>query len=207
VRPNVFNQKTGQKFIGKNLLQGTSRMKFQETELRDALIIDLTKFEDERGYFVEAWRQDLAEKQGILDNFTGINMSFNRDKGTLRGLHAQKAPHAQAKLVRCLKGAIMDVIVDIRPDSPTYLKWISVELTGENLRILYVPEGFLHGFQTLADDTTVMYQVSGLYHPQSEIGACFDDPAFNIVWPDATARIISDKDQKWPHFEPQLARI
>lgn len=182
-------------------------MKFQETELRDALLIDLTRYEDERGYFVEAWRQDLAEQQGITDHFTGINMSSNRYKGTLRGLHAQKSPHAQAKLVRCLKGAIMDVIVDIRPESPTYLKWIAVELSEENLRMLYVPEGFLHGFQTLVDDSTVMYQVSGLYHPQSEIGARYDDPAFNIVWPQAAERIISDKDEKWPRFDPQLARI
>jgi len=181
-------------------------MKFQETALRDALLIDLKKFEDERGWFAEAWRQDLAEKQGIPDNLCGINMSSNRYKGTLRGLHAQKEPHAQAKLVRCLQGAIVDVIVDIRPDSPTYLKWIAVELTAENMRMLYVPTGFLHGFQTLVDDTTVMYQVSGQYHPQSEIGARFDDPAFNIAWPDAAERVISDKDQQWPRFEPHLVQ-
>lgn len=182
-------------------------MKFQETALPDAFVIDVTKFEDERGFFVEAWRQDLAAQHGIQDIFTGSNISSNRYKGTLRGLHAQKEPHAQAKLVRCIQGAIMDVIVDIRPESPAYLKWIAVDLTAENLRVLYVPAGFLHGFQTLVDDTTVMYQVTGSYHPQSEIGARFDDPAFNITWPDAATRTLSDKDQKWPKFEPQLIRV
>lgn len=181
-------------------------MKFQETALKDALIIELTKFEDDRGYFVEAWRQDLAEQYGLQEVFTGINMSSNKYKGTLRGLHAQQEPNAQAKLVRCLQGAIVDVIVDIRPESPTYLKWIAVELTEDNLRMLYVPKGFLHGFQTLVDDTTVMYQVNGKYHPQSEIGARFDDPAFNIRWPEVTERTLSDKDQNWPRFEPVLVR-
>ena len=180
-------------------------MKFQTTQLPDALIIDVQKFEDERGYFVEAWRGDLATQQGITENFTGINMSYNRFKGTLRGLHAQREPHAQAKLVRCTQGAIVDVIVDIRPESPTYLQWIAVELSADNMRMLYVPKGFLHGFQTLVEDSAVMYQVSGVYHPQSEMGASFDDPAFNITWPEVASRTISDKDQAWPRFEPSLS--
>jgi len=179
-------------------------MKFQETALAGAFIIDVTRFEDERGFFVEAWRQDLADQAGIHESFTGTNISSNRYQGTLRGLHAQKEPQAQAKLVRCIQGAILDVIVDIRPDSPTYLQWLSVELSAENLSTLFVPKGFLHGFQTLVDDSTVMYQVSGLYHPQSEIGARFDDPAFQIAWPEADERILSEKDQHWPRFEPLL---
>jgi dTDP-4-dehydrorhamnose 3,5-epimerase len=181
-------------------------MKFQETALPEAFIIDVTKFEDERGFFVEAWRQDLAAEHGISEVFTGTNISNNRHQGTLRGLHSQQEPHAQAKLVRCTQGAILDVIVDIRPESPTYLQWLSVELSAENLRMLYVPKGFLHGFQTLVDDSTVMYQVNGQYHPQAEIGARFDDPAFNITWPALAERTLSEKDQKWPPFKPMLVR-
>ena len=179
-------------------------MKFQETKLSGAFIIDVTKFEDDRGFFVEAWRQDLAMQAGIQETFTGTNISSNRYLGTLRGMHAQREPHAQAKLVRCIQGAIVDVIVDIRPDSPTYLQWISVELNAENLRTIFVPKGFLHGFQTLVNDTTVLYQVSGSYHPQSEIGARFDDPTFRITWPEVNERILSEKDQNWPRFEPLL---
>ncbi len=182
-------------------------MKVQATALANAFIIDPVKFEDDRGFFTEAWKQDVATQYGIVDVFTGTNISSNRYKGTLRGLHAQKAPHAQAKLVRCVKGAILDVIVDVRPESPTYCQWIAVELTADNLRTLYVPTGFLHGFQTLVDDTTVLYQVSAPYHPQSETGARFDDPAFGIEWPDASTRILSDKDQCWPRFEKTLTAV
>ena len=182
-------------------------MKFQETKLADALVIEPIKFEDDRGFFTEAWKQDVAAQHGVSEVFTGTNISSNRYKGTLRGLHAQKAPYAQAKLVRCVHGAIVDVIVDIRPNSPTYCQWIAVELTAENLRTLYVPTGFLHGFQTLVDDTTVLYQVSASYHPQSELGARFDDPAFGIDWPAAPTRVLSDKDQAWPRFETSLTSL
>jgi dTDP-4-dehydrorhamnose 3,5-epimerase len=172
-------------------------MKFQETRLSGAFVLEATKFEDERGYFIEAWKQDLAAQHGILENFTGTNISFNKQPGTLRGMHAQQEPHAQAKLVRCMQGAILDVIVDIRPDSLTYLKWVAVELTAENL----------HGFQTLSSDTTVMYQVSASYHPESEIGARFDDPAFSITWPNMATPILSEKDQHWPAFASRLTRV
>ena len=184
-------------------------MKFQETALKDAFIIEVNRFADERGYFAEVWREDLAALNGISDHFSGANLSYNRHAGTIRGLHAQKSPYAQTKLVRCVQGRIQDVIVDIRPESPTFRQWISVDLSAENLRMLYVPKGFLHGFQTLEDHTTVMYQVSGQYHPESELGARYDDPAFGIDWmalnPTGSVSgpklILSDKDQAWPLFE------
>jgi dTDP-4-dehydrorhamnose 3,5-epimerase len=175
-------------------------MIFQETKLKGAFIIDIEKIEDERGFFAEGWKQNVAEQHGIQAEFTRTNISNNAKKGTLRGMHSQKAPYAEAKLVRCIQGSIVDAIVDIRPDSPTYLQWISVELSAQNYRMLYVPCGFLHGFQTLEDDTTVFYQVAGIYHPEAEQGARYDDPAFNIQWPQATERTLSPKDKSWPDF-------
>lgn len=173
---------------------------FQETRLQGAFIIDIEKIQDERGFFAEGWKKDVAVQHGIDVEFTRTNISNNAQKGTLRGMHSQKAPYAEAKLVRCIQGAIFDAIVDIRPDSPTYLQWVGVELSAQNHRMLYVPRGFLHGFQTLEDDTTVFYQVAGMYKPEAEQGARYNDPAFNIQWPPATERILSDKDRNWPGF-------
>jgi dTDP-4-dehydrorhamnose 3,5-epimerase len=175
-------------------------MIFRETRLPGAFLIDVERFEDERGFFAEGWKQDEAEKHGIHAVFNRSNISYNRKAGTLRGLHAQREPYAEAKLVRCPRGAIFDVIVDIRPDSPTYLQWDSAVLDAENRRMLYLAPGFLHGFQTLADDTEVFYQVAGTYRPDMEIGARFDDPAFNIRWPEAGERTLSPKDQQWGAF-------
>jgi dTDP-4-dehydrorhamnose 3,5-epimerase len=172
----------------------------RETPLRGVFVVDIERLEDERGFFASMWQRDDAERHGLEAGFNRANLSFNRKAGTLRGLHAQKDPGAEIKLVQCNRGAIFDVAVDIRPESPTFGQWFGTELTAENHRMLYIPRGFLHGFQTLADDTEVFYQVVGQYRPELEIGARFDDPAFNIRWPEAATRILSPKDQGWPDF-------
>lgn len=174
-------------------------MIFTQTELKDALIIDPEIREDARGFFARIWCQDELGGQGINTNVVQVNMSYSRTRGTLRGMHYQRAPHAETKLVRCTMGAIYDVIVDIRPGSPTYLRWIGVELSAQNHRMLYIPEGFAHGFQTLTDDVEVTYQVTAFYTPSAEGGARYNDPAFGITWPlDVT--VISDKDRSWADF-------
>lgn len=174
-------------------------MIFTPTELKDALIIDPEIREDARGFFARIWCQDELGSQGINTNVVQVNMSYSRTRGTLRGMHYQRAPHAETKLVRCTMGAIYDVIVDIRPGSPTYLRWIGVELSAQNHRMLYIPEGFAHGFQTLTDDVEVTYQVTAFYTPSAEGGARYNDPAFGITWPlDVT--VISDKDRSWADF-------
>jgi dTDP-4-dehydrorhamnose 3,5-epimerase len=174
-------------------------MLFIETELNDAYIVDIERREDNRGFFARTWAVDEFERAGLNSRVVNVNMSYNHTRGTVRGMHFQKAPYAEVKLVRCVRGAIVDVIVDLRPESPTYKRWIGVELTAENRRALYVPEGFAHGFQTLEDHTDVMYQVSAFYTPGAEGGLRYDDPAFDIQWP-LPISIISDKDRSWPDF-------
>lgn len=177
-------------------------MIFQKTPLSGAFIVELEKIEDERGFFAEAWKRKTAEQYGISVEFNRSNISFNRKAGTFRGLHAQTAPFAEAKLIHCIQGSVFDVIVDIRPESPTYCQWFGVELSAENHRMLYVPRGFLHGFETLVDNSTVFYEVAGDYTPQAEIGARYDDPAFAIAWPQVTDEpTLSDKDAHWPWFK------
>lgn len=176
-------------------------MIFTPTPLKDAYVVEMERFEDERGFFCEVWKDTEARKHDIDVTFNRSNLSFNKTKGTVRGLHAQAEPYAEAKLVRCLRGAIYDAIVDIRPDSPTYMRWFGVELSAENKRLLYVPRGFLHGFQTLLDESEVYYEVAGHYQPDQEMGARFDDPAFGIQWPLSSKLILSPKDQQWPAFK------
>lgn len=175
-------------------------MIFTESPVRGAFIIDLQRFEDGRGFFAEGWKDIEALAHGIEVIFNRSNISYNCQAGTIRGLHAQRAPHAEAKLVRCPRGAIFDVVADIRPDSPTAGQWFGMELTADNRRMIYVPRGCLHGFQTLVDDTEVFYQVSGDYRPEAEFGARYDDPAFNIAWPVAAQPVLSPKDERWPAF-------
>jgi dTDP-4-dehydrorhamnose 3,5-epimerase len=186
-------------------------MIFQETRLSGAFIVDLEKIEDERGFFAEAWKGKAAEQHGISVTFNRSNISFNRNTGTIRGLHAQQEPFAEAKLIHCIQGKVFDVIVDIRPESPTYCQWFSVELSAENHRMLYVPRGFLHGFETLVENSTVFYEVAGEYTPHAEIGARYDDPAFAINWPRVAAEpTLSDKDARWPLFpvtNPKPCRV
>jgi dTDP-4-dehydrorhamnose 3,5-epimerase len=169
------------------------------TSIADARLIELEPAFDERGFFARTWcRRELAE-QGLCVEIAQESISFNRKKGTLRGLHFQMPPHDEVKIVRCTRGAIFDVIVDLRPQSTTYLRWQSFELCAENYRALYVPKGCAHGFQTLIDETEVHYQISSFYHPKAAAGHRFDDPAFAVVWP-LPVYVISDRDLRWPPF-------
>jgi dTDP-4-dehydrorhamnose 3,5-epimerase len=177
-------------------------MRFEETRLPGAFVIDLEEISDERGFFARAWCQKEFESHGLVSRLAQVNFSKNRRQGTLRGMHYQVRPYAEVKLIRCIRGALYDAIVDLRPDSTTYLQWFGVELSSENRRMLYVPEGFAHGFLTLEDDTEALYQVSEFYAPQAERGARFNDPAFDIDWP-IPVRVISDKDASWNDFQPK----
>ena len=175
-------------------------MKFTETALSGCYVIDLEQIGDDRGFFARSWCSKEFEAIGLSPGICQANVSYNNARGTLRGLHYQLAPHAEAKLVRCTRGAIFDVAVDLRVESPTFRQWFGVELSSENWRMLYIPEGFGHGFQTLADDTEAYYLVSEFYTPEAERGARYDDPVFGIEWPtEITA--ISEKDANWPRFE------
>lgn len=174
-------------------------MIFIETKLKGAFIIEPERIEDGRGFFARCWCQREFESQGLNSRLAQCNISFNLKKGTLRGLHFQKPPHAEAKLVRCTAGAIFDVIVDLRRESPTFKQYMGVELNAENRSILYVPEGFAHGFQTIQDNTEVFYQMSEFYVPGSASGVRWDDPAFGIQWP-FEVTVISPRDQNHPDF-------
>jgi dTDP-4-dehydrorhamnose 3,5-epimerase len=174
-------------------------MKFFETNLPGAFIIDIDKMEDERGFFARSWCEREADLYGLNPQWRQCNISFNRHKGTLRGMHFQAAPFEEAKLVRCTKGAIYDVIIDLRSNAPSYRKWAAVELTEENRRMLYVPEDFAHGFLTMKDNTEVFYQMSEFYAPNSARGIRWNDPAFGISWP-AEINVISDRDNSYPDF-------
>jgi dTDP-4-dehydrorhamnose 3,5-epimerase len=175
---------------------------FTETELPGAFVIDIDRHEDERGFFARAWCEREFEEHGLATRVVQCNLAYNHVKSTLRGMHYQAAPHAEVKLVRCTRGAVYDVIVDLRAGSSTFKRWIGVELTAENGRMLYVPEGFAHGYQTLVDGTETFYQVSAFHEPEAERGIRWDDPAFQIAWPQAEHRVISAKDRAWPDYEP-----
>ena len=175
-------------------------MIFTETKLPGAFIIELEPIEDSRGFFARSWSADEFAAHGLVTQILQANISFNKLKGTLRGMHRQAQPFSEVKIVRCTRGAIYDVAIDLRPDSPTYRQWAAVELTADNHRMFYIPEDFAHGFQTLEDDTEVTYHVSQVYTPAAERGARFDDPAFQINWP-LPVSVISDKDRHWPDFD------
>jgi dTDP-4-dehydrorhamnose 3,5-epimerase len=174
-------------------------MIFTEIKLKGAFIIEPERQEDERGFFARTFCQEEFKAHGLNTNWVQCNISFNKKKGTLRGMHYQVAPHEEIKLVRCTMGAVYDVIIDLRPTSTTFKQWVAVELTAENRRMLYIPERFAHGFQTLVDNTEVFYQMSEFYNPESSKGIRWDDPAFNIHWP-SNKRIISTRDQQYPDF-------
>ena len=181
-------------------------MIFKETKLKGAYIIELEPMEDERGFFARSFCQKEFQEHGLNFNIAQCNISYNKKKGTLRGMHYQAVPCQEAKIVSCIKGAVYDVAIDLRPDSPTYCQWFAVELTAHSLllsapyKILYVPEGFAHGFQALNDDTEVFYQMSQFYNPESARGLRWDDPAFGIKWP-LVEKIISEKDSNYQNFE------
>lgn len=180
-------------------------MHFVETPLAGAYLIDVEPFEDHRGAFARAWCADEFADHDLSPLTAQANLSTNHRAGTLRGMHYQLPPAAEAKLVRCVRGALFDVVVDLREESPTYLRWFGAELTEDNRRALYVPERFAHGFLTLADDTVAFYQVSEFYTPGAERGLRYDDPAIGIDWP-AAVTVISDKDASWPLLEAAPAR-
>jgi dTDP-4-dehydrorhamnose 3,5-epimerase len=174
-------------------------MIFTETKLKGAFVIEIERLEDERGFFARSWCKREFANHGLNPNLVQCSVSFNRARGTLRGMHYQRAPHQEIKIVRCTAGAIYDVIIDLRSDSPTFTHWAAVELTAANHRMLYVPEDFAHGFQTLEDNTEVFYQMSEFYEAGFAGGLRWDDPAFAIRWPLAD-RIISTRDRTYPDF-------
>lgn len=175
-------------------------MIFTETKLKGAFIIEIEKRGDERGFFARAWCQREFEAHGLNMRWIQANLAFSRRRGTLRGLHYQIAPYGEAKLMSCIRGAIYDVIVDLRPQSPTCKQWLGVELTADSHKMLYVPAGFAHGYQTLVDNTETFYPVSQFYAPEFEGGVRWNDPAFGIEWPEVDERIISGKDKNWPDY-------
>jgi len=174
-------------------------MIFSETELKGAYIIALEAVKDERGYFARSYCQNEFRQIGLELTIVQCDVSYNKRKGTLRGMHYQSAPYEEAKLVSCIRGAIYDVIVDLRAQSPTYCRWLGVELTEHNCKMLYIPFGFAHGFQTLVDDTTVYYQMAEYYHPESARGVRWNDSAFGIEWP-VKISIMAAKDRQFPDF-------
>ena len=183
-------------------------MIFTETKLKGAFIIDIERREDNRGFFARAFCQHEFADHGLKPFIAQANIAFNKTRGTLRGMHFQYPPAAETKLVRATRGAILDIIVDLRPESPTYLQHVAVELSADNHRALYVPERFAHGYQVLEDRTETSYQVGEFYAPETEGGLLYDDPRLGLTWPLPVAT-MSDKDQAWTplaEYEAELAR-
>ena len=170
-------------------------MIFKETKLKGAFLIELERIEDERGFFARSWCQKEFHEHGLNPIIVQCNISYNKRKGTLRGMHYQISPYEEAKVVSCIRGSIYDVIIDLRPDSATYCQWFAVELSSDNYRMLYIPVGFAHGFQTLSDNTAVYYQMSEFYHSECTRRFKWNDPTFVIQWPKVRKRIISPQDQ------------
>jgi dTDP-4-dehydrorhamnose 3,5-epimerase len=175
-------------------------MIFTEAPIPGAYVIDPERLEDERGFFARAWCQREFKAHGLNTELAQCNISYNRRKGTLRGMHYQSAPHTETRLVRCTSGAVYDVIVDLRLQSSTFKRWFSIELTAENRRMLYIPEGLAHGFLTLRDDTEVFYQMSEFYAPEFARGVRWNDPALGIEWPDKI-QVMAERDRLYPDFQ------
>lgn len=175
-------------------------MKFIQTSLVGAYIIEIDPVSDERGFFARTWCEREFALRGLNNALKQCNVSFNPKQGTLRGMHFQTPPHQEAKLIRCTQGAIYDVIIDLRRDSPSFKHWTAIELSAANRRELYIPEGFAHGFQTLLENTEVFYQMSDFYAADAAAGVRWNDPAFGIEWPSVAERIISNRDNQFPDF-------
>jgi dTDP-4-dehydrorhamnose 3,5-epimerase len=174
-------------------------MNFYKTSLMGALIIEPEELHDERGFFARTFCQGEFATQGIDPKVVQCNISFNRMRGTLRGMHLQKFPYGEARLIRCTKGAVYDVIIDLRPDSPTFTHWFAIDLSAANHKMVYVPDGCAHGFQTLEDNSEVFYQMSQFYHAESAWGVRWDDPRFGVDWPLAPTT-LSKRDRSYPDF-------
>src|SRR3984957_1888554 len=177
-------------------------MKFSETAVAGVFVIELERHEDDRGFFARSWCRDDLSRHGLRAELAQCSFSFNARAGTLRGMHYQAAPHGETKIVSCVRGAIYDVALDLPPQSPTFRKWTAATLTGETLRMLYVPEGCAHGFQTLTAEALVHYQISDAYSAEHSRGVRWDDPAFAIDCPPANECVISPRDARYPDFEP-----
>jgi len=175
-------------------------MRFTETKVKGAFLIDLERREDHRGFFARSWCAKEFEAHGLNSRLVQINVGYTAKRAGIRGMHYQLRPHEEAKTVRCTQGAVFDVVVDLRPHSPTFKLWDAFELTGENRRALYIPEGCAHGYQTLMDASEIEYLTTAFYAPESARGVRFDDPAFGIRWPLPVAS-ISDADRSWPDFK------
>ncbi|MCX5815853.1 MAG: dTDP-4-dehydrorhamnose 3,5-epimerase [Proteobacteria bacterium] len=175
-------------------------MRFTESRLKGAFIIELDRIEDERGFFARSFCQKEFVRYGLETNVSQCNISFNKMKGTIRGMHFQRKPKGEPKLVRCTAGRIYDIIIDLRRDSRTYCEWEAVELTADNRKALYIPKGFAHGFQTLEDNTEVFYQMYEFYYPEYSSGARWNDPKFSIKWPLPPVE-ISEKDSGYPDYK------
>lgn len=174
-------------------------MIFIETKLKGAYIVELEKREDNRGFFARGWDGNLLQQQGLIGRVVQQNIAFSKTKGTIRGLHYQKVPYQETKFVRCTRGSVFDVIVDLRPDSPTFKQWLGVKLAMDNYRVLYVPKDFAQGFQSLEDNSEIMYLVSEVYTPAAEAGVRYNDPSIGIKWP-LPVSMISEKDTNWPDY-------
>lgn len=174
-------------------------MKFVPTKLDGVFLIDVERREDARGFFGRTWCAREFAARGLSSQIAQVNTAVSLKAGTLRGMHYQLAPHAEVKIMRCQRGAVFDVIVDLRPQSATYLQWVGAELTAENATMMYAPEGCAHGYLTLRDDSELSYSTSMFYAPDAARGARYNDPLFNIRWP-AELRVISDQDRQWPDF-------
>lgn len=175
-------------------------MIFTPTALPGAFVIDMERREDARGFFARAWCRDEMAAHSLSADMAQCSVSFNHARGTVRGMHLQAAPHEETKCVRCTQGAIYDVLLDLRPLSPTFAQWAAVELTQSNRRQVYVPAGIAHGFQTLTEDAEVFYQISEFHHPESACGVCWNDPFFGIVWPLAES-VVSGRDSAFPLWD------
>ena len=174
-------------------------MIFIETKLKGAYVIDIKRHEDDRGFFGRSWCENEMREQGLNTNVRNINVSFSKTRGTLRGLHYQKNPYQEVKIIRCTRGAIYDVIIDLRKDSPTYKHWFGIELTPDNYKMVYVPEDFAHGYMTLCGNSEATYLTSQFYTPGAEAGIRWNDPEFNVDWP-LKPKVISEKDKQHPDF-------
>jgi dTDP-4-dehydrorhamnose 3,5-epimerase len=175
-------------------------MIFTTTSIGGVVVVEPERFEDERGFFARTWDTSVFEEHGLNGRLVQCSISYNSARGTLRGLHYQVAPREEAKLVRCTAGTVFDVAVDLRMDSETYLGWFGVELSAENRRALFVPEGCAHGFLTLTDDSEVLYQISEVWAPDASRGARWDDPAFGVQWPGDVV-VINERDRTYPDFQ------
>lgn len=181
-------------------------MIFHDTPVAGARVLEVKRIEDHRGFFGRIWCQNELRQQGLKSEIAQANVGFSLKRGTLRGLHFQAAPHTEVKVVRCTRGSMFDVIVDLRPESPSYKRWFGIELSADNHKMLYVPEGCAQGYITLEDNTEMYYNTTEFYHPETASGVRFDDPEFGIEWPMAPA-VISDQDRSWPDYAGRAAQL